>query len=132
MSLLNFKKDLLGPFQVIEVIGQQAYRLALPKDWKIHSVFHVSLLKEWKTATVHEDLAVPHDDALEIDEPYWEIEKILRWRKTKRKNKLIKEYLVLWKGFPVDEAGWITQEQFIQPELLNQFIQDDKPSEDRV
>ena len=128
----KLQKRFVGPFQIIEVIGQQAYRLALPEDWKIHPVFHVSLLKDWKTTTVHEDLAVSHDDALEIEEPYWEIEKILRWRKTKRKNKLIKEYLVLWKGFPVDEASWITQDQFIQPELLHQFIQDDKPSEDRV
>ena len=90
------------------------------------------MLKDWKIAAVHEDLAVSRDDALEIEEPYWEIEKILRWRKTKRKNKTIKEYLVLWKGFLVDEASWITQDQFIQPELLNQFIQDDKPNEDKV
>ena len=81
----KLQKRFVGPFQIIEVIGQQAYRLALHKDWKIHPVFHVSLLKDWKTTTVHEDLAVSHDDALEIEEPYWEIEKILRWRKTKRK-----------------------------------------------
>ena len=41
---------LVGPFKIIKVIGQQAYRLALPEDWKIHPVFHVSLLKNWRTA----------------------------------------------------------------------------------
>ena len=41
----KFQKRFVGPFQVIETIGEQAYRLALPDDWKIHPVFHVSLLK---------------------------------------------------------------------------------------
>ena len=60
----------MGPFQITEVIGQQAYRLALPEDWKIHPVFHVSLLKDWKNATVQEDLVVSQDDAPEVEEPF--------------------------------------------------------------
>ena len=44
----KLQRKFVGPFQITEVIGQQAYRLSLPEDWKIHPVFHVSLLKEWK------------------------------------------------------------------------------------
>ena len=128
----KLQKRFVGPFKIIERIGQQAYRLALPIDWKIHPVFHVSLLKDWKSAAVHEDLAVSQNDDLEIEEPYWEVERILRWRKIKRKNKIIKEYLVLWKGFPIDEASWILPEQFVQPGLLQQFIEDDKPEEQKL
>ena len=47
-------------------------------------------------------------------------------------KKNIKQYLVLWRGFPVEEATWITQDQFIKPELLQKFIQDDKPVEDKL
>jgi hypothetical protein len=31
-----------GPFSVVSAVGPVAYKLALPGDWKIHDVFHVS------------------------------------------------------------------------------------------
>ena len=35
-----------GPFRVLHPVGSQAYKLELPKRWKIHDVFHVSLLEQ--------------------------------------------------------------------------------------
>ena len=128
----KLQKRFVGPFQVLETIGQQAYRLALPDDWKIHPVFHVSLLRNWNAADVQEDQAVSQEDAPEVEEPFWEVEKIFRWRKVKKNKKIVKEFLVLWKGFPVSEASWVVQEQFSYPELLQNFIQDDKPEEEKL
>ena len=35
----------IGPFRVLDAIGKQAYRLALPTSYQIHNVFYVSLLE---------------------------------------------------------------------------------------
>ena len=35
-----------GPFWVLHLVGKQAYKLKLPKKWRICNVFHLSLLKQ--------------------------------------------------------------------------------------
>ena len=127
----KLQRRFVGPFKVTEVIGQQAYKLSLPKDWKVHPVFHVSLLKDWRTANLQEDQPIP-SDAPEVEEPYYEIEKILRWRKVKRNKKIIKEYVVLWKNFPVEETSWIQSNQFSHPAQLQDYIKEDQPQEQKV
>ncbi len=34
------------PFRLLHPVGKQAYKLELPKKWRIHDVFHVSLLEQ--------------------------------------------------------------------------------------
>ena len=36
-----------GPFEVLEIIGPVAYRLAFPTSTITHNVFHVSFLKKY-------------------------------------------------------------------------------------
>ena len=122
----------MGLFRVIETIGQQAYRLSLPDDWKIHTVFHVSLLKLWNIVNLQEDQPVSHDDVPEVEEPFYEIEWILRWRKTKRKNKIMKQYLVLWRGYPVEDSMWIEANQFSYLGQLQEYLREDNPQEEKV
>ena len=128
----KLQRRFVGPFQVTETIGQQAYRLSLPQDWKIHPVFHVSLLKKWNTADLQEDQPITQDDVPEVEEPYYEIEKILRWRKVKRNNKNVKQYLVIWKGYPVEDAMWIEADQFSHPNQLQSYLQEDQPQEEKL
>ena len=53
-------------------------------------MFHVSLLRDWKAIGVQEYQLVSQDDAPKVEEPYREIEKILRWQKVKKNKKIIK------------------------------------------
>jgi len=39
-----------GPFQIDKVISPLAVCLTLPQKWKIHNVFHVSLLESYRTS----------------------------------------------------------------------------------
>ena len=44
----------IGPYEVIEKVGPMAYRLALPPDLeKIHNVFHVSMLRRYRSDPSH-------------------------------------------------------------------------------
>ena len=44
----------IGPYEVIEKVSPVAYRLALPPELeKIHNVFHVSMLRRYKSDRSH-------------------------------------------------------------------------------
>ncbi len=42
---LKIKHKYLGPFEILEAVRKQAYKLQLPSQWRIHSLVPVSLLK---------------------------------------------------------------------------------------
>jgi len=107
LSLPGSKKKLgarfVGPFRVRDCIGSQAYRLALPESYKIHNVFHVSLLERWQQRA-GEEPAEPMPLADENEE--WEIEKILDTRVRAGQR----YYLVRWKGWPDEYTSWQPEE----------------------
>jgi len=42
-----------GPFKIIKEISPVAYQLALPLTWKIHDMFHASLLSPYRKTTTY-------------------------------------------------------------------------------
>ena len=57
-------------------------------------------------------------------------EKLLRWRWRGPSQRRVKEYLVLWKNWSIDDASWVPEENFDYPRELKKMIARDKPIED--
>jgi hypothetical protein len=68
----------IGPFKIIQVVSTTSYKLELPEMMKIHSVFHVSLLKPYKTSDDFTRPILPPPIAIEdTNEKEYEVEAIL-------------------------------------------------------
>lgn len=89
----------VGPFQVIERIGEVAYRLRLPSGARIHDVFHVGVLKPFHgTPPTATPALPPLQHGRTLQQPEKVIKSQLRhgtWH-----------ILVHWTGFPASEATW--------------------------
>jgi hypothetical protein len=69
-----------GPFPITDVILPVVCRLTLPPSWKIHNVFHMSLLTPYKETEEHGlNFAEPPPELIEEQEEY-EVEQVLTSR----------------------------------------------------
>ena len=67
-----------SPFKILEKIGSRSFRLELDKRWKIHKVFHVSLLEPYKTSNhLKRTQNRPEPEEIEGENEY-EVEKIIK------------------------------------------------------
>jgi hypothetical protein len=112
-SKLDYRK--IGPFKIIAKINDVAFRLQLPSSFKIHNVFHVSLLERFHRNTIPgriQDQAPPPE--LIEGEEHWDVDQIVDSR-IRRGNI---EYLVKWTGLPNCENEWLPQQNLEQSAQL--------------
>ena len=70
-----------GPFKITKVIGPVTYQLELPRTWRIHNVFHATLLWQYKETKVYRaNFPRPTPELIEGEEVY-EVEYIIRHRR---------------------------------------------------
>ncbi|KAF5958330.1 hypothetical protein HYC85_005555 [Camellia sinensis] len=96
----------IGPFEILERIGEVVYRLALPPQlFGVHDVFHVSMLRKYEPDPSHvldwTDLEVDEDASYE-ERPV----RVLDRRDQVLRGKTIPLVKVLWKRHGVEEATW--------------------------
>ncbi|KAM6562916.1 hypothetical protein CsatB_022914 [Cannabis sativa] len=110
----------IGPFEILERIGQVAYRLAMPTALAaVHNVFHVSMLRKYVSDSSH----VLSYEALELqpDLSYEEQPvQILDRREKVLRSKTVALVKVLWRNSKVEEATWELETDMQQkyPELF--------------
>jgi len=70
-----------GPFIIAEVLGPVTYRLQLPSSWRIHNVFHATLLRPYKENDIYESNFPELPTELENKEEVYEVDLIINHRK---------------------------------------------------
>ena len=66
-----------GPFEISQVLSPLTYWLCLPTTWKIHDVFHATLLSFYKETEAHgPNFSKPPPDLIGTKEEY-EVEQIV-------------------------------------------------------
>ena len=109
-----------GPFEIEEVLGPVTYRLKLLTTWKIHNIFHATLLQPYIENKIYgNNYPRPLPESLEGEEVY-EVETILKHRRRGRGY----QYYVKWKGYPITEATWETKSAFSDDGNMLQLYKD--------
>jgi hypothetical protein len=97
----------MGPFEIEKRISEVAFKVKLPGHLKIHNVFHVSLLKEFKES----GRVQPPPPPIEVDGDWeYEVEKVLNERTVRRGRRDVAEFFVQWKGYGVEYNTWEPEE----------------------
>jgi len=105
------------PFRVAAKISNTSYQIDLPPTWKIHPVFHATLLTPYKETEIHgPNFLEPPPDIIE-GEPEWEVEKILAERKYRNRR----QYLIRWKNYSPAHDSWTNESDIHADELIKQY-----------
>ena len=107
-----------GPFEIMEVLGPLTYKLKLPHQWKIHPVFHATLLTPYHENDTHgPNYPLPPPDLIDGEEEY-EVEAITAHKRSRGRM----SYYVKWKGYPTSESSWEPEGHLRNaPDILNTY-----------
>ena len=106
----------LGPFKIIGAIGEVSFKLKLPSEWKVHNVFHASLLKPFVPGTRYK---APEPSSMDEDGvPVWDLECVLKHKDSTSGG--TRSYLVAWSNFGPEYASWLSEGALVDARELIQ------------
>jgi hypothetical protein len=108
-----------GPFTIKKRVSDVVFQLELPHQWKIHNVFHASLLTPYVETELHgPNFPKPPPEIIEGD-PEFEVEQIVASRRIGKRKTL--QYKIRWKGYSLAHNSWEPAVQVHTPELIKEF-----------
>jgi hypothetical protein len=116
----------VGPYTILERIGNTAYKLDLPQSMKIHPVFHSNLLRLDPDNALPSQHIPPPPPIIIDGEEEWEVEQIL----DSRIHRKVLQYKAMWKDHPLDDTWYPASDFANAPEVVQSFHRryPDKPS----
>ena len=105
----------IGPYKISAVVNPVAFRLDLPQIWRIHDVFHRSLLKKYVKPV--EPSPLPPPPVLVEGNLEFEISRILDSRVLRGSL----QYLVHWRGYGPEERMWVPASDVNASRLVRAF-----------
>jgi hypothetical protein len=101
---LKLAPHFYGPFSIVRKVGEVAYELDLPKESRVHPVFHVSQLKLKLGSTVFPVPKLPPVDSHGVFRP--EPVEVLDRRSCPHNHRALVELLIRWEGQSANDATW--------------------------
>lgn len=96
----------VGPFQIVKRVGRLVYKLEVPNDWRIHTVFSVAQLEPalnpsedpFRRLCPHQPPSVFVEDDTDKHKSF-KIDCLLNKRTVSKDKGLAIKYLVRWTGY---------------------------------
>jgi len=113
-----------GPFKITKKVSRLAYQLELPDSFKGHDVINIIHLKRYHG----EGITFTRPPAIEEDR--YEVERLIDKKETTKRGKRSIKYLVLWKGYPKEDASWVDQKDIDESLIQDYEVEDNFNSEE--
>ena len=126
----------VGPYEVLERVGKNAYRLLLPTGSLCHDVINVTALKKYHeprdtSRKLSQDPVITDNGEIEYEvESIWDHSLFNRNMPSGARSSL--EFHVAWKGFPPEEASWEPVANIKNaPEVIQRYLATVSPEQQK-
>ncbi|KAL4007327.1 hypothetical protein ACER0C_001179 [Sarotherodon galilaeus] len=107
----------IGPFSIQAVLNLVTVRLALPRNMRIHNVFHVSQVKPVRTSPLCPPSRPPPPARVVAGAPAYAITRIMDARRRGRGF----QFLVDWAGYGPEERAWVPRSAILDGAMVKEF-----------